>query len=77
MNENISRTKFIACSFLVLMAKIGKKFCCVCVFVCVCKHLDVVCISILMLRISLKLADLNIDFYDVLFSYKKGSKRSI
>ena len=31
------------------------------------KHFDVVCISVLMLNISLKLAGLNIYFYDVFF----------
>ena len=38
-----------------------------------CINIDVVCISVLMLNISLRLAGLNIYFYDVFFSYKMGS----
>ena len=41
------------------------------------KHFDVVCISVLMLNISLKLAGLNIYFYDVFFSYKISLKWGI
>ena len=42
------------------------------------KHFDVVCIGVLMLNISLKLAGLNIYFYDVFFKLNKmGSKRGI
>ena len=39
------------------------------------KHHAVICISILILRISLRLVDLNIYFYDVFFIRKKNSKK--
>ena len=38
---------------------------------CVYKHFDVVCISVLMKNITLRLASLNIYFYDVFFLTKK------
>ena len=41
------------------------------------KHHAVICISILILGISLRLADLNIYFYDVFFICKKSSKKGI
>ena len=39
------------------------------------KHHAVICISILILRISLRLVDLNIYFYDVFFICKKSFKK--
>ena len=39
------------------------------------KHHAVICISILILRIGLRLIDLNIYFYDVFFICKKISKK--
>ena len=39
------------------------------------KHHAVICISILILRISLRLVDLNIYFYDASFIHKKNSKK--
>ena len=44
-------------------------------FEAVYKHHAVVCISILMLHINLRLVDLNIYFYDVFFNYKMGSEK--
>ena len=39
------------------------------------KHHAVMCISILMLHMNLRLVDLNIYLYDVFFNYKMGSKK--
>ena len=39
------------------------------------KHHAIICISILILRIGLRLVDLNIYFYDVFFIRKKNSKK--
>ena len=39
------------------------------------KHHAVLCISIFMLRINLRLVGLNIYFYDVFVNYKMGSKK--
>ena len=39
------------------------------------KHHAVICISILILRISLRLVDLNIYFYEVFLSAKRIQKR--
>ena len=41
------------------------------------KHHTVICISTLILRISLRLVDLNIYFYDVFFICKKSLKKGI
>ena len=59
--------KFIACSFSGFDSKK--------MFDAVYKHHAVMCISILILHINLRLVDLNIYFYDVFFNYKMGSKK--